>query len=137
MFWKKRPGFSFLDMMMYVSLVALSLHYAVPSYKLLVSKIQSQALIQEVQQSQLQIYEHFLLTGALPPEESFDSNMTLQDDHEIQWDGQTLFITLYESQSAQPTSLEMTPTADEYRMHWTCEYDGSASMKTYLCYALT
>ena len=136
MSFKKRPGFSFLDMMMYVSLVALSLHYAIPSYRLLVSKIQSQSLIQEVQQSQLQIYEHFLLTGSLPEEDAFDEN-TSGDDHEIQWDGQTLTVTLYESQSSQPSHLQISPSADEYRMSWTCEYDGSASMKTYLCYALT
>ncbi len=136
MFLKKRPGFSFLDMMMYVSLVALALHYAIPSYKLLASKIQSQTLIREIQQSQLQIYEHFLLTGTFPEAEAFDKSEP-REDFEIEWDGSLLIISLYESQAAQPSSLTLEPSADEYRIHWKCGYDGSPSMKTYLCYALT
>jgi len=136
MHFKKRPGFSFLDMMMYVSLVALSLHYAIPSYRLLASKIQSQSLIQEVQQAQLQIYENFLLTGSFPSEDAFDM-IPLTEDREIAWDGHDIIVRLYENQSNQPTYLYLTPLAEDYRLNWHCDYDGSASMKTYLCYALT
>ncbi len=136
MLFKKRPGFSFLDMMMYVSLVALTLHYAVPSYKLITSKIQSQSLIREAQQAKLQIYEHFLLTGHFPDSEELES-YGLPDDVSIDWDGSALQIGFLESQSAQPSQLILTPQADEYRIQWSCEYNGSASLKTYLCYALT
>ncbi len=136
MLLNKRSGFSFLDMMMYVSLVALALHYAVPSYKLIASKIQSTSLIREVQQSQLQIYEHFLLTGSFPETDAFDQQPS-REDVQLEWDGNMLQVTFYESQATQPSSLLLTPNADEYRVHWNCEYDGSASMKTYLCYALT
>ncbi|MBM4222843.1 MAG: hypothetical protein FJ161_03490 [Gammaproteobacteria bacterium] len=134
----RRPGFSFLDMMMYVSLVALSLHYAVPCYRLLITKMRSQKVIQHVQEVQLELYEQVLLTGSFPEQyqievERYDQEMI----REIEWNGHSLTVALKERSSQDDYELTLTPTFDDYRIQWECDYDGSQSMKTYLCYALT
>lgn len=132
---RSRPGFSFLDMMMYVSLVALSLHYAIPCYHQLVTKIRSHELIQWAQRAQLEINEQLLLENKLPEQwEASGSVPSCLADY--RWDGEHLELSFEES--GQHTGvLILSPHLEAYELEWECDYDGSAAMKTYLCYALS
>lgn len=135
MLLKSRPGFSFLDMMMYVSLVALSLHYAIPCYHQLVTKIRSHEFIQWAQRAQLEMNEYLLLKQELPQDWEISSPPP-SCISEYDWDGNHLHLTFEES--ADHTGvLILTPHIEDYNLSWECEYQGSTGMQTYLCYALS
>lgn len=120
---------------MYVSLVALSLHYAIPCYHQLATKIRSHELIQWSQRLQLEMNEYLLLRGELPSEWELSSEPpACVSDYE--WDGQEFHLLFTESGSHSGT-LTLSPHLDSYDLQWDCDYDGSAAMKTYLCYALS
>lgn len=120
---------------MYVSLVALSLHYAIPCYHQLVTKIRSHELIQWAQRAQLEMNEHLLLTGELPTDFEVSSNppSCVSDYH---WDGGSLHL-VFEESGQHTATLTLTPHLEDYDLYWECDYDGAAGMKTYLCYALS
>ncbi len=134
-FDRKYRAFSFIDMMMYVSLVALSLHYALPSYRLLMNKMKAQDFIQSIQQIQVEIYQYILLKGELPSSEDLDCGSDLGAS-QIVWDGEALEAIFMEGENEEG-HLRLEPYFENYKIHWNCDYDASVSMKTYLCYALS
>jgi Tfp pilus assembly protein PilE len=130
-----RDGFSFLDMMMYLSIVALSYHYAIPCYKQLVTKMRAQELIKIAQQAQLQINEHALLQGHLPEQLDFDE-LTSEHVKDIAWNGETLDLS-FQSSTLETVLLSLQPSFENFSLKWDCYCEGSATLQTYVCYALT
>jgi type II secretory pathway pseudopilin PulG len=130
-----RQGFSFLDMMMYLSIMALSYHYAIPCYKQLIGKMRAQELIKVAQQAQLQINEYALLQGELP--EDLDlSEFTTESIKELSWHGDLLEIS-FKSGNSQESTLLLKPLFENFSLKWDCDFEGQTTLKTYVCYALT
>jgi Tfp pilus assembly protein PilE len=132
---RSRPGFSFLDMMMYVSLVALSLRYAIPCYHQLVSKIRSHEFIQWAQRAQLEMNEYLLLQQQLPDEWEITAPLP-SCISSYDWDGAQLSF-VFEESAQKIGTITLSPHIEAYDLSWECDYDGSPAMKTYLCYALS
>jgi|1048.fasta_scaffold178451_1 type II secretory pathway pseudopilin PulG len=131
----RERGFSYVDIVMYLTMVALTYHYAVPSFQQLFAKIRSQELIKTAQEVQLQVSEYAFLQGELPQDLSIEipENSAIED---IQWDGYKLQLT-YKSAPNQHVTLELTPSLEDYYLKWDCTVEGAPSLEPYLCYALT
>ena len=130
-----RAGFSFLEMMLYLSVVSLSYHYAIPCYHQLIGKLKSQELIKAAQQAQLQLNEYVILAGDLPQSLELEqkTNSAIKD---IAWNQDTLVVR-YEPEGINPMTLTLTPQIEHFALVWECELEGNPQLQPYVCYALT
>jgi hypothetical protein len=130
-----RSGFSFIDMMMYLSIMALSYHYAIPCYQQLIAKMRAKELIKVAQQAQLQLNEEMIFKGILPDFLDLDA-LTSESIKEVSWNGDELEIH-YHQEYHDDWILTLKPNSDKFGLKWECDFEGQAGIKPYLCYALT
>ena len=116
---------------MYLTFMAMLLHYAKPSYEDIMLRVQSQQYIQPLKIAQLKIQEYFFLKNSLP-EEVMAPN-TNGDKFEIHWDGQSYILNTIDDS----LTLTLTADLDDYQIKWSCEADQPHRTAEYICHALT
>ena len=129
MIFSQKKAFSTFDIIMYLTFLAMMLHYAKPNYDHIALQIQSMQYLHPLRQSQLKIREYLFFHQSLP--ENLAEKET--DQYSISWDGEGFLFTCIETQH----ELYLKAHLEDRSLSWECEYDRDNETMEYLCHALT
>lgn len=124
-----KKAFTTIDILMYLTFMAMIFHFTKPSYEQILMRVKAQGFIQSIKMSQLKVEEYFFFNNDLP------SEIVLEDDSsfDMVFDGYSLsFIT-----TDQNIDLILIPNIDEFKVTWECNNQNESQVGDFICHATT
>lgn len=114
---------------MYLTFIAMLMHFAQPSYEEILVRIRAQQYIHPLKMAQLCVEENLFFSQELP--EFIPQTKTASYD--LQWDGQSYQFYAHEDD----LTLNLDTSFDDQHLKWDCHHDLENKIGEYLCRVLT